>query len=299
MIYVLPGDGTDNGQNTGIVLKEGQRLLGAGNTQTFVTTKGKVVASAQAKSQPLISNITGNNVVELANNNEVSGFQIRADVGNEGINAFGTGMNALITHNRIFGMLGTGIGVLFESTPTLGTVTIEQCAFLGGCDGTSPCTGVNIDDCGNGTINILSNFFSGDAPTHGLSQAVAQSTLTTSGSVRINCINNVATQNNNAITNGPMMLFLNSAPNTAATYRLIGNSVNVPPTTNHKGIRFTNSSPMCINMENNDVVVPAGVEGYYIDNSSAFELFQLNFDTSNRGNIYIPTLPVTSSQGCN
>ncbi len=297
VIYVFPGDGTDNGQDTGIVLQDGQRLLGAGHEQLFVTTKGTVVASSQAKSMPLISNTNGLNVVELANNNEVSGFLIRADVGNEGINAFGTGMNTIITNNQIFGMLGTGIGVLIQSTPTLGTVTIARCSFLGG-DGTTPSTGIIIDDCSNGTVNILNNFFSGDAPNHGLTQAIAQFALTTSGSVRINCINNVVTQNNNVNTNGPMMLFLNGATNTTAIYRLIGNSVNVPNTTTHKGIRFTNSSQMCVTMENNDVVVPSGVEGYYIDNSTAFELFQLNFDPSNRGNIYIPTLPVTNSEGC-
>lgn len=42
VIYVFPGDGTDNGQNVGITLKNGQSLLGAGMPYAFATTKGTI-----------------------------------------------------------------------------------------------------------------------------------------------------------------------------------------------------------------------------------------------------------------
>ena len=89
IIYVYPGDGTANGMNAGIILKNGQQLLGAGINQTISTTHGKITIPAQASGLPIISNTndpTGLGVQLAAGNNVVSGFNMQDTQG---------------THNRI------------------------------------------------------------------------------------------------------------------------------------------------------------------------------------------------------
>lgn len=84
IIYVYYGDGTDNNQNSGIVLKTGQQLLSSGYEQQLKLCSGFVVIPAQdpAGSQPTISNTnvtdnTGLTAVRLLNgNNVVSGFSL-------------------------------------------------------------------------------------------------------------------------------------------------------------------------------------------------------------------------------
>jgi trimeric autotransporter adhesin len=77
LIYVFAGDGSDTGMDHGIVLKDGQQLLGAGADATLPTTLGTVTIPALSSSKPLIANngafLTA---VTLANNNRISGIHI-------------------------------------------------------------------------------------------------------------------------------------------------------------------------------------------------------------------------------
>ncbi len=77
LIYVFPGDGTDLGMNTGIVLKNGQQLLGSGAAVVLATTQGTIVIQKQSTVSPLITN-AGATVISLANQNTVSGIHLGA-----------------------------------------------------------------------------------------------------------------------------------------------------------------------------------------------------------------------------
>jgi trimeric autotransporter adhesin len=82
IIYVFPGDLTSTNMDQGIVLQDGQQLLGAANAHQFRTTLGKVTASPQASAQPIVTNNNSAPVVQLANSNKVSGLYIENFNGN-------------------------------------------------------------------------------------------------------------------------------------------------------------------------------------------------------------------------
>ncbi len=96
IIYVYPGDLTSTGLSNGIILQNGQQLLGATIKQTLRTKAGKLTLPAQApgSNNPLLSNGAGA-VVTLANNNVVSGLYIQNTAG-AGILASGSN-NATLT----------------------------------------------------------------------------------------------------------------------------------------------------------------------------------------------------------
>lgn len=89
-LYVYAGDGTDNGQAHGIVLKNNQALWGASIDHTLQTTKGAFVIPAESSGLPLITNVSST-AVTLANNNEISGIHIGDSLtgilGNNTVNA--------------------------------------------------------------------------------------------------------------------------------------------------------------------------------------------------------------------
>jgi hypothetical protein len=78
IIYVFPGDGTTSGMNTGITLKDYQKLFGAGTNQILVTTLGTFTIPAMANSMPKITN-SANGIINCSNHNEISGFNIIID----------------------------------------------------------------------------------------------------------------------------------------------------------------------------------------------------------------------------
>ncbi|MFY7843265.1 MAG: inverse autotransporter beta domain-containing protein [Rhabdochlamydiaceae bacterium] len=75
VLFVFAGDTTSNQQNKGIVLKEGQKLLGAGKKHTLSTSVGSIDIPALSKTFPTIS-YPGDTAIRLANNNVISGFNI-------------------------------------------------------------------------------------------------------------------------------------------------------------------------------------------------------------------------------
>jgi hypothetical protein len=98
ILFVFAGDQTDTGQDTGITLKNGQRLLGEG-----VGLRVNGVPIVDPVPESLISNaalaaVGDSPVVTLASNNEVAGFILQPAF-NEGILAMGGGGYSL--HDNI------------------------------------------------------------------------------------------------------------------------------------------------------------------------------------------------------
>ncbi len=112
MIYVFPGDGTTTGMNMGIVLQNGQDLFGSGISHTIKTKQGKIKIPAFSTTAPNITNATS--IVTLANDNEVSGFNILAtQINSIGINGTSGIQNTNINHNVISGSIDySGIFVI-------------------------------------------------------------------------------------------------------------------------------------------------------------------------------------------
>jgi hypothetical protein len=109
VIYVFPGDGTSNNMNMGIVLQNNQRFLGSATSHEFLTSLGTIEISPQSANAPIITN--SGTIVNLSNNNEVSGFVIVG--GTAGISAGGNWTNVVTTaninRNQILNTVGDGI----------------------------------------------------------------------------------------------------------------------------------------------------------------------------------------------
>lgn len=123
-IALEPGNGTTAGQNAGIMLLNGQHLLGTGVPNPIVAQQGIFTLPAIGTGTPVITNSPGANVVTLANNNEVANLAILATGGSNGI--VGTG----ITNFNLRGLTitgdasqGPGDGILLTDATGLGTIT--------------------------------------------------------------------------------------------------------------------------------------------------------------------------------
>jgi hypothetical protein len=128
-IYVFPGDGTTRGMANGIILQNGQIFLGAGIQQFVQTAQGNVIVPPQASSSPNITNIAGN-VVTLANNNHVAGFNVLLQNGHgfagNGILNFFANQNSFVTNTPNF----DGVNLINPS----GRVFVGESSFSGFSD---------------------------------------------------------------------------------------------------------------------------------------------------------------------
>lgn len=195
-IYVYAGDGSTTGQNAGIVLKDTQRLLGAGVALTVpVAVNGgpNPTTLLSAGSQPLIDNASATagddaGVVVSATAGAMTGIEIRGlnIRGNENaIDATSTGVHAIgvtISDNTIRGTGAgfEGIDVNQGSTSTASTVTMTTNTWV--VAGTHPGNAVDIArTAGNlvivfsGNTNIVSN---GGTAVNIAGGAVANTTIT-------------------------------------------------------------------------------------------------------------------------
>lgn len=115
VIYVMAGNGTTSGMNSGIVLQANQKLLGAGMAQPIATTVGTVSIPAFSTANPVITNTSGS-AITLASGNQVTGFNITLPSAN-GI--VGTNVNnVVVSQTTIFGAQSNGISITESgSTP--------------------------------------------------------------------------------------------------------------------------------------------------------------------------------------
>ena len=129
IIYVFAGDGTANGLDNGITLKDNQKLLGGGIDQILVTTDGRLTIPILANGFPIITK-SGDGVVICANNNEISGIHLFADVV-QGIECIGIRdayiHDNLIQVNGMIGFVTFGVGVHLNNNG--GDITIVRNAF--------------------------------------------------------------------------------------------------------------------------------------------------------------------------
>ena len=123
-IYVFKGDESDEGQDAGITLKNGQKLLGQG---VDLVVASHTLVSGGLANRPLVTNAAGNAVTVLANtaNGNRTGIEIRglrlASTG-AGANAIdltaadAAALEAVVAHNEITGATAEGIDINAGST---------------------------------------------------------------------------------------------------------------------------------------------------------------------------------------
>lgn len=134
ILYVFPGDGTSAGMNSGLVLKEGQRLLGAGTSHTLLTPIGTLTIPPLAPNQPLLTTSSGS-VITCSNNNEIAGIHIQA--ANEVVSIQGSGITNLLVRDSTIDLAK---GSIFEPnkrtmgvqlTSSTGSLVVRNNTFYG------------------------------------------------------------------------------------------------------------------------------------------------------------------------
>lgn len=154
-IVVFPGDRTTRGMDTGIVLKDNQKLLGASqffDERVIDVSDNPLLAGLQ---YPVITNLEGFGVV-LANNNTVSGihFDNTASFAIEGFEiANARIINNLITRPQTFG----GIN-LFEVS---GRIQIQDNAILLGAPGSIAGISYELTNGSTSHLDIIDNTIQG------------------------------------------------------------------------------------------------------------------------------------------
>ena len=198
VIYVFPGNGTTTGMNAGITLQNSQLLLGAANAYSIPTTGGKITIPALASSAPNITNTAGN-VVTLANNNTVSGFNIAVTfTGGNGLS--GTGITNLTANNNAFTTALSDTDGVYLLNPS-GQVAINNSSFNG--------------------FNNVSSTFSGNGIYLELDTGSALTTLSVAGSN----FNNISNTNGSTSFGGTGVLaYLNGG--TLTNYNVSNSTFN-------------------------------------------------------------------------
>jgi hypothetical protein len=145
IIFVFPGDNTTKGMDQGFVMKDDQRLLGAGIHHRIDFPKKKLIVLAPSTTLPRITNTSGS-VVILANSCEVSGFNIVNITNGDGI----LGGDPTPGNPQIFGIKNTVIRKNF-----IGTFGRDQNIVLNGAIYLPNCTGKLVIQQ-NYILNVLS-----------------------------------------------------------------------------------------------------------------------------------------------
>lgn len=127
-IYIYRGNGTDSGQNAGITLKQGQRLIGAGvalEVPVQVNNGLPTTTLLEAGTAPLVTNslgpaVSATNVLDI----QISGLNLSStqDAVNIQLTSSGTG-SVVIRDNTISGAGDTGIKV--RQGPAGSNLTLE------------------------------------------------------------------------------------------------------------------------------------------------------------------------------
>ncbi|MBK9607089.1 MAG: Ig-like domain repeat protein [Betaproteobacteria bacterium] len=114
-IYLFTGDGTTTGQNAGIVLENGQRLIGQGAALTALGTFNTILNPTlqAAGSAPIIGN-SGGNGITLASGNTIRGLTVGATTATK---IFGNAFGTLVVGNTTTPDVAlTGAGKLLDLT---------------------------------------------------------------------------------------------------------------------------------------------------------------------------------------
>lgn len=165
VIYVFEGNGTSSGYNTGITLKEGQRLQGSGFGFNF----NRIFIPSRTAGNPTLTN-TGGDGVTLASNTIVDGMTIVQPAPGPGDNATLGGRNVtntLIQNNTFQGT--TGGGSNFSNVYLIdarGVNTIQNNIFTGNI---TSGIGVWVDaSTGSAHLTLQANNFTGLSSDFGI-----------------------------------------------------------------------------------------------------------------------------------
>jgi hypothetical protein len=126
-IFVFAGNGTSAGQNTGIMLAAGQKLLGQGLDFTYTISAGNTVTIVPAVVAPALPPLIQDNVglvgiVILANNNEVAGVRLLGDALANNVGIFGNGIDGFNIHDVTISD-STRQGIALTNASGLGFIT--------------------------------------------------------------------------------------------------------------------------------------------------------------------------------
>lgn len=108
IVFVDRGDGSRQGLDTGIVLKDRQSLFGVGGQNIIPIQDGRLFLVPGEGARPIISNPGGASVVELANDNTIRGVNIDGTGAIDGIRGIGV-REGLIEDTNVNGALGHGV----------------------------------------------------------------------------------------------------------------------------------------------------------------------------------------------
>ena len=300
IIYVYPGDGSDNGMDAGIILKNGQQLLGAGIDHSILIKKGTFTIPAQTTGLPVISNLndpTGLGVQLTNGNNIVSGLFLPDKVGTKifppfftaGLSIMG-GSNYSISQN-IFSTFGIGDGLQIYGDGN--NTTIVNNTFLGTDNGFNISFGIFIAPNHflapvGGKITVENNLFSGIDGSTALGEAVNFSFLTdplaavgrpTTLAISNNKMNLLGTALSDA---GAIVVFNAINVSNPLKVSINNNLMIVPPSSQFVGVLMTDNSgapPVIASLRGNVVRNSPPALGYSFVNEAPNppSNFQLNF----------------------
>jgi hypothetical protein len=296
IIYVFTGDGTDTGMNSGLILQEGQQLLGAGIHQNIATTLGTVKIPAHDTGLPVISNANDPTTLGIqlsAGNNVISGFNLRDTLGSfngtiySGIITILNGSNYLIQNNRLSTTnLGSCINVYGpgDQTSIVNNVFISMSSF----NFTDGVFFYDILTPITGSFYIANNLFTGSSDSTGFNNAIGtfdiNQPLTLASNVAVTIASNTFVSQTN--TAGTSSAIIWTAGNGSAN--IVGNYIDISEIVNPlAGIYVQQefaSGFLSVSLANNTSITTPPVLGYLFDNSSGNPAaLQVNFAPSNIG----------------
>jgi len=152
IIYAFEGDRTTTGMDQGIALQNRQSLFGSGMPHQLTTQKGVITIPAFTAGRPSITQATAfTNVVTLANNNTLAGFNISKS--NQGNGIVGIAINnSLITNNVISIPGGNSFNSGISFVDITGTHTIAKNSIDG--NSVSP-WGIILDETGSNSATLI------------------------------------------------------------------------------------------------------------------------------------------------
>ncbi len=303
VIYVLPGDSTDVGLNTGIRLKQGQQLLGGGIVELINTQEGIIAIPAQGIGLPFVTNtlsFDGSAVTLDKGNNIVSGLNLSDELGNSGTKALliSKGDNYLIQNNQLTSY-GDGSALLINRGSD---VTISNNVFFGADQDNS--RGINITSSSgalSGQFNISENMFSGIDQNSGFDRAISVNTTNVDGTLEFTIEGNHFNSMTNMATSGggdspAAIYFLNTATNgNNIIANIIGNDIVVPTTMQDAlaGVYIQEdaaaTTPFTAILNGNISTTVAPTWGYqFVNNTGDASLLDVIFGSDNVGTVTGP-----------
>jgi hypothetical protein len=263
VIFVHTGDGTTTGQNDGIILQDNLILTGEG-VVLEIDINGSNTTLLAAGTAPTLGNASGD-VIEIANDNVISGIDIEATMG-AGIRGNNDGGTTTLSSVSITNT-GTGnsldlnnqSGAFSFSGSITGTSSGDGIEIANSTSGTFTFAGVSVEGHTNGidlTASIAASFvFSGTTTlTNNTARSISltgDGTPTTDASVSFNNLSVTSTMGNgiNLATFDGSATFtsgtLNNAGGRAVSLNAVSSNIDFSSLTfgmTHEGILATGSS---------------------------------------------------------